>query len=99
MLVAVFFCMAIICIVMLLAIHFGWPVWSASAVGCAVATALCIWLAVAAGRRSLRDALMFLLDGKDRLFVLDVRLLARARRGILPALCGLPWKYSGSWNG
>ena len=81
-LVAVFFCMAIICIVMLLAIHFGWPVWSASAVVCAVATVLCIWLAVAAGRRSLRDALMFLLDGKDRLFVLDVRLLAGLARNI-----------------
>ena len=81
-LVAVFFCMAIICIVMLLAIHFGWPVWSASAVVCAVATVLCIWLAVAAGRRSLRAALMFLLDGKDRLFVLDVRLLAGPARNI-----------------
>lgn len=38
-------------------------------------------LALKAGRRSLRDALVFFLTQEDRLYLLDARTLARYRRG------------------
>ena len=81
-LVAVFFCMAIICIVML----FGHTFRLACLVsfrGCVCCCHGTLHLAGGGCRQAFAaDALMFLLDGKDRLFVLDVRLLAGPARNI-----------------
>lgn len=51
-------------------------------------TALGVALAVGLGRRTARDATVFFLTGDDRLFVLDVRTIARFGHGVAGYLTG-----------
>lgn len=54
-----------------------WPMEGVSLVLCAGVAALGVWLGLAAGRRSLRDATVFLLTEDDRLFWLNAADLNR----------------------
>ena len=74
----------------------GWPVWSASALLCCCHGTL--HLAGGGCRQAFAAGctFMFLLDGKDTGCSCWMSACWQGRRGILPALCGLPWKYSGS---
>ena len=67
---------------MALVLRLGLPRETALLALCLGVTALAVWLAVALGRRGVRDAFVFFLTEGDRLFVLDARMLARPGRGL-----------------
>lgn len=64
-----------------LAFRLGLPMKTVSVVLVAGVTALVLALALVLGRCGVRDATVFYLSGDDRLFALDVRSLARYRKG------------------
>lgn len=66
----------------LAALHTGRtdPLWTLAL--CLAVTALTVYLAVALGRRSAREATVFFLTGEGRLFVLDARMLVPQGRGL-----------------
>lgn len=67
---------------MALVLRLGLPQETALLALCLGVTVLAVWLAVALGRRGVRDAFVFFLTEGDRLFVLDARMLARPGRGL-----------------
>ena len=66
-----------------LSFSLGWPREITAAVLCLGVTALALWLAVALGRRSARDAAVYFLTEDDRLYALDARRLSRYGRSVL----------------